>query len=155
MDDKSLKKRLDRHALVMAIWTPLGFIAAVLLYHGIVVAGAWWTATGFSVVLVGFVGHVIINAIFRTEFTSAETALALVAFAVALTALLLGVLLTPTQTSLRLLASIGPGLVALAIAVIVYMVIAFGPRGAFEKFDVARSNNRRQASRLPHRGGRR
>jgi Na+/H+ antiporter NhaD/arsenite permease-like protein len=46
------------------------------------------------------------------------------------------------------------GLVALAAAVILYMVIRYGPRAAFERFDIIRDNNPRRASRLPHRGGR-
>lgn len=155
MDDNSLTERLDRHALVMALWTPLGFITAVLMYHGITGAGAWWTAAGFVAILAGFGGHVIVNVVLKTDFTPAETALALVAFAVAMIALLLGVLMAPAETGLRLLVSIGPGLVALVVAVVAYMVIAYGPRAAFDKFDVARNNNRRRASHLPHRGGRR
>jgi hypothetical protein len=155
MDEKSLMERLDRHALVMALWTPAAFIAAVLLFHGITGAGGWWTTAGFVVILAGFVGHVIVNAVLGTDFTAGETALALVAFGVAMISLLLSVLLTPSETGLMLLVLIGPGLVALVIAVISYMVIAYGPRAAFEKFDVARSNNRRRASHLPHRGGRR
>lgn len=155
MDDRSRTDRLDRHAFVMALWMPLGFVAAVLLQHGIAVAGAWWSAAGFVAILAAFIGHVIVNAVLKTDFTRGETALALVAFAVATIALLLGVLVTPPETGALLLVSVGPGLVLLVIAVVAYMLIAYGPRAAFEKFDVARSNNRRRASHLPHRGGRR
>ena len=50
---------------------------------------------------------------------------------------------------------IGLGLGALVFVVVVSMLISFGPRRAFEKFDVIRDNNLRAAARLPHRGGRR
>lgn len=148
--------RLDRHALVMAIWAPSGFVAAVLLHMGIVMGGSdWWIAAGFAAILVAFVGHIIVNAVLRTNFTAGETALGMVAFAAALLALFGTVLAGPPALTDRIFLPVGLGLASLVVAVVIYLVIAFGPRRAFEKFDVIRDNNLRPASRLPHRGGRR
>jgi len=70
-----------------------------------------------------------------------------------------GLLLTALLGTKELVAAIflpaGIGLAALLSAVIIYLVIRFGSRGAFERFEVVRDNNPRPASRLPHRGGRR
>ncbi len=43
--------RLDRHALVLAVWLPAGFVALGLLHHGFGVGGAWWVAAGFAALL--------------------------------------------------------------------------------------------------------
>lgn len=156
MADMSPADRLNRHALVMALWTPAAFVAAVLLNHGMSTGtSSWWIAAGFAAIAVGFVGHVIVNAVLGTRFTAGETALGATVFAAALAATLLAALVGPDGFGARFLLPVGAGLAGLLATVLIYMVIAFGPRRAFEKFDVIRDNNLRAASRLPHRGGRR
>ena len=49
---------------------------------------------------------------------------------------------------------IGLGLGALVVVVVVSMVISFGPRRAFEKFDVIRDNNLRGVTSPASRGRR-
>lgn len=147
--------RVDRHALVMAIWTPCAFVAAVLLHKGLVSGGGWWFFAGFAAIIAAFVAHVIANAVLKAGFTVGERALGIVAFAVALISFLLSVLLGPAELAQRIFLPVGLGLMSLVAAVVAYLVIAFGARAAFERFDVIRDNNPRTASRLPHRGGRR
>lgn len=146
--------RLDRHALVMAIWIPSTFVAAILLHRGLVAGGDWWILAGFAAVIAAFVGHIIVNAVLGTGFTTGERALGILFFAVSLLGFLLTVLLGAAELSARIFLPVGLGLMSLAVAVVAYLVIAFGARSAFEKFDVIRDNNPRSASRLPHRGGR-
>ena len=149
-------ERLDRHALVMAIWTPSAFVAATLLHMGLAMgAGGWWIAAGFAVLHVAFVGHIIVNAVLGTGFTTGETALGTAAFAAALVALPVSALFGAPGTGGPLFLPVGLGLASLVVAVVLYLVITLGPRGAFQAFDVIRDNNPRPASRLPHRGGRR
>jgi MFS family permease len=146
-------QRLDRHALVMAVWLPTAFVAAALLHHGFGQGGVWWLAGGFAAVLAGFGAHVIVNAALGTDFTTREVALALFAFALAALALVFAVLLTPGFATTFFWPT-ALGMMALAAAAVLYMVIRYGPRAAFERFDIIRDNNPRRASRLPHRGGR-
>ncbi len=153
MNENDPIERLNRHALIMAIWMPVGLLSAVLLGHGIGEGLAWWIASGFASILLGFAGHVIANAVLGSGFTSGETALCLVAFAAALIALLVTILVAPAALAETLVLPVGIGLASLVIAVIAYLVIRHGPRGAFAMFDVIRDNNRRSASHLPHRGG--
>lgn len=147
--------RLDRHALVMAIWTPSSFVAAILLHRGLTYGGAWWIFAGFGFIITAFVAHIIANAVLDADFTTGERALGIFAFATALLSLLLAVLVGPPGLAGRILLPVGLGLMSLVAAVVAYLVIAFGARGAFEQFDVIRDNNLRPASRLRHRGGRR
>lgn len=145
--------RLDRHALVMAVWLPAAFVAAALFHNGYGPGGVWWVAGGFAAVLAAFAAHIVINAVLATDFTAREVALGLFAFALATLAIVFSVLLTPGFAARHFWPS-ALGMVALAAAAVLYMVIRYGPRAAFERFDIIRDNNPRRASRLPHRGGR-
>jgi hypothetical protein len=147
-------ERLDRHALVMAIWFPAGFVAVALLHKGIALdGGAGWIAAGYAAILAAFVAHIVANAVLGTGFSAGETALGAAGFALAVLSLLLAALVGSLAAD-QLLAA-GIGLAVLLAAVIAYLLIAFGPRQALAKFDVIRDNNPRATSRLTHRGGRR
>ena len=109
----------------------------------------------FGSLIIAFCAHIIVNVVLKTGFTTGETALGSTIL-VGLTLAYLVIILTATDVLVdRLMMPIGLGLGALVVVVVVSMLISFGPRRAFEKFDVARNNNLRAASRLPHRGGRR
>ena len=146
--------RLDRHALVMAIWLPAGFVAAMTFHHGFAAGGPWWIAGGFGAVLGGFALHIIANAVLGTDFTVREVAVGLVISACGLVALGLAVLLVDGFAG-RFFLPIAGGAFALTAAVAFYMITRYGVRQAFEKFDAIRDFNPRATSRLPHRGGRR
>lgn len=139
----------------MAIWTPSAFVAATLLHKGLSSGGHWWIFTGFAVIVAAFIAHVIVNAVLEAGFTAGERALGIVAFAASLLSLLLAVFVGPSDLGARIFLPVALGLMSLVITVVAYLVIAYGARAAFERFDVIRDNNLRPASRLSHRGGRR
>ncbi len=136
-EQEAAVRRLDRHVLVLSCWLPLGFVALALFIHGLNLANDWLAAGAFAAILVGFVGHVIVNAVYRTFFTSRELALGLVVYFLALLSFLLALLLGSEQIA-ALFAVIGLGFLVLAIAVIAYLVIHLGVRPAFEAFDAIR-----------------
>lgn len=146
--------RLDRHALVLAVWLAAGFVAAALFHYGFAGGGAWWVLGGFGAFLAGFAGHVVANAVLGTDFTAREVALGLVLLALGLLADGLSVLAVEGFAA-RFFLPVTAGLAGLVAAVAFYMLTRYGVRSAFEKFDVIRDFNPRPASRLPHRGGRR
>lgn len=139
----------------MAIWTPTTFLAAALLHKGLSSGGDWWIFAGFVMIIAAFIAHVIANAVLGAGFTTGERALGIVAFAAFLLSFLLTVLVGPPDLTDRIFLPVGLGLISLVVTVVAYLVIAYGPRRAFEGFDVIRDNNLRPASSLPHRGGRR
>ncbi len=140
--------RLSRHGLVMAIWAPAVFAAALLFHAGYIYATNWWFVAAFC-------AHIIVNVVLKTGFTAGETALGSAILVALALAYLITIMTAPDVLVGRLMMPIGLGLGALVVVVVVSMLISFGPRRAFEKFDVIRDNNLRAASRLPHRGGRR
>lgn len=137
--DDALDERdaLDRHALVMAIWLPLGFVAVTLFARGWSVVDPWLVAGGFAVVLAGFVGHVIINAVYQSLFTPRELGLGLVIYAVSLIAWLLA-LPFGSATASALFAPLGIGYITVLLVVVFYLITHFGVRRAFDAFDVIR-----------------
>ncbi len=153
MEDGEAKDRLDRHALVIAVWLSAGTVALVLFRLGLTGGGTPWLLGGFGALVVGFVGHVIVNVILGTTFTAREVALALVLSLVALLALVLATL-TVDHFAQAFFLPLAAGSALLVSAVIFYLVTRHGPRRAFQVFDVIRDNNPRASSRLPHRGGR-
>ena len=154
-DPSSQLDRLSRHGLVMAIWAPAVFAAAVLFHAGYIYATNWWFVAAFGSLIISFCAHIIVNVVLKSGFTAGETALGS-AILVGLTLAYLITILTASDVLVdRLMMPVGLGLGALVVVVVISMLISFGPRRAFEKFDVIRDNNLRAASRLPHRGGRR
>ena len=143
--------RLDRHALVLAVWLPAGFVALGLLHYGFGAGGPWWVAAGFIAVLAGFAAHVIVNAVLGTSFTARETGLGMVLYATGMVALVLAVLLVDGFAA-RFFLPVAGGMTGLLLTAVVYMLIRFGSRAAFDKFDIIRDNNPRRASRLTQRG---
>ena len=60
MIENNLFDRLDRHGLVMAIWSPTVFLAAALLHKGLTAGGgAWWIGAGFAVLILGLAQTVL------------------------------------------------------------------------------------------------
>ena len=143
--------RLNRHALVLAVWLPAGFVGLGLLHYGFGAGGAWWVASGFAALLAGFAAHVIVNAVLGTTFTLREAGLGMVIYATAILALVLAVLLVDGLAS-RFFLPVAGGMIVLLLAAVFYMLTRFGTRDAFDKFDSIRDNNPRRASRLSQRG---
>ena len=137
MDPLTKTQALDRHALVMAIWLAFGFVAVVLFHYGSGAGGTIYTLAAFGVVLVAFVGHVIVNAVYETTFTSRELGLGLIFYAGGVVACGLAALFVPGFGARNFLPlSLGFGV--LFVGVIFYMITHFGVRRVFEAFDVIR-----------------
>ena len=143
--------RLDRHALVLAVWLSAGFVALGLFHYGFGVGGAWWVAAGFAALLAGFVAHVIVNAVLGSSFSARETGLAMVLYATGMVALVLSVLIVDGFAK-KFFLPVAGGMIGLLLAAVFYLLTRFGTRAAFDKFDIIRDNNPRRASRLTKRG---
>ena len=153
MPSGNAEDRLDRHALVLAIWLAAGFVAVMLLHYGFGVGGLPWLAGGFAALLCGFALHVIVNAVLGTGFTPREVGLGMVVYLAGWLALVLATLLIDGFSG-RFLLPVAGGMILLVLVVVVTLVTRLGARGAFDAFDVIRDTNPRRANRLSHRGGR-
>jgi len=148
-------EKLNRHALVVAIWFPVIFVAAIALQIGVKFFNPVWIAAAFVIILLGFVSHVIVNTVLETEFTKGETALGAVCFTFAVIVFAVYGFLSDDQNFYRLILPMTVGFSSLVGAIVIHLLIMYGPRKSLEKFDFIRNNNPRSASFLQHRGGRR
>ncbi|MEO1192136.1 MAG: hypothetical protein AAFY02_10290 [Pseudomonadota bacterium] len=137
---------LDRHALVLAFWLPLGFLALALFLNGYRLTSDWLVGGAFAALLAAFVSHIIVNAVYQTFFSSRELALGLVLYLAGLLLFLFALLFGADKTQ-ALFGSIGIGFLVLAVAVIFYLVTHLGVRRAFEAFDVISDFRRRRDER--------
>lgn len=137
MNSEQTHDRLDRHALVMAIWVAFGFAAVVLINHGLGQGGAAFLFAGAGSVILGFLGHVIVNAVYGTTFTPRELALALVVYVVCLISFGVATLLDRDFASRNFLA-LSADFIVIGVVVITYMILHFGVRRTFQAFDVIR-----------------
>ncbi len=128
---------LDRHALVLAIWLPLILVAATAFHYGFAAGGWTFIGVGFVVLLAAFIGHVIVNIVFGTQFTPREVALGLVVYGVRVLGFVLAMLLSSSFESLYAV-PVSLGLLGMASAIVIAMILWLGLRGAFESFDVIR-----------------
>ena len=148
-------EKLNRHALVVAIWSPVIFTAAIALQVGIKIYNPAWILAAFAIILVGLVCHIIANSALGAEFTKGETALGALCFILAVMVFAAFGFITDDESFYRLILPIAVGFSSLIGAIIIYLLIMYGPRKSLEKFDLIRNNNPRMAAHLFHRGGRR
>lgn len=144
MSDPEMRA-LDRHALTTTIWLCCGFVAAACFSYGFGAGGVLFVACGFTVILAGFIAHIIVNAVHDAYFTSREVALGLIAYAVALVSSGLALLLSQDFARRQFL-PVSLGLIIVPATVLFYMIVHFGVRRSFESFDVIRRFSRSNRS---------
>lgn len=127
--------RFGRHAFVMTVWLPTGISGLLLLAIGYRLLLPGYVAAGFAALLAGFAGHVLINVLQGTHFSTREVALWLVSYGMGV-AYFLMMLLAGSVAPRALFLPTVLGLVSIPIAVGLYLIIRYGVRRAFESFDV-------------------
>ena len=133
--------RAERGALVFCNWLVFGLVGIGFLFEGGARDHFTLGAIGVAAIMVGFVGHIIINHVSNTSFSTGETALGLGLFALGSVLFVIAWIsrsLTNQdfQIGLLLFASLLVGFLA-------YIMTRYGVAGAFRTFDVAPSATKR------------
>lgn len=128
---------LDRHALVMACWLAAVLPAAILFDYGFGQGGAPYVLAGFAAILLGFVAHVIVNAVYQTGFSPRELGLGLVIYGLALILFVIFALVN-AQFAAHYFVPVSIGFITTGAVIVFYLITRFGVRQAFEAFDVIR-----------------
>lgn len=134
MADQPNTPSVDRGILVFAIWAVLGLLGLGVILEGFKLDVWAISAGGIATVMVAFIAHMIVNAIFDTGFTRGETALGIGTYGLFGLIFILGVasgtMSKPDYYS---------GLTffgALAAGFLAYLATRHGLRGAFLRFHV-------------------
>ncbi len=118
----------------LAVVTNWGFFASFGM--GFVLSGfsgASWSMglLGYALLVAGFIGHLIINQVFETGFSSGEVALGLVAFGISALSFIGSWLFDPGFGSVNL--GIGlAGFGAMAACLVGYLIVRYGMRGSYQ-----------------------
>ena len=115
-------------------------------FHYGFAAGGWpFISAGFVVLLAAFIGHVIVNIVFETRFTASEVALGLVTYCVSVLGFGLAMLLSSSAERLYAV-PVTLGLLGMASAIVVTMILWLGLRGAFSRSTSSGGSGRDLAS---------
>ncbi len=123
----------EKRLAVSTSWGLCGPAGLCLVVSGFDAGVPAATLGGFAVLVLGFIAHVVINAVFRTGFSIGEVAAGFIAFGVALTVFILASLLDHRLAVADIAAGIA-GFAALVACFVVYLVTRFGLKGAFSRF---------------------
>lgn len=124
----------------LAVVTNWGFFASFGM--GFVLSGfsgaQWWLGLlGYTLLVAGFIGHVIINRAFDTGFSGGEIALGLVLFGVSALSFIGSWLFDPRFGSVNLGLGLA-GFAAMTACLLGYLVITYGLRGAYSMIHALR-----------------
>lgn len=121
---------LERRLAVMTHWSLFGAFGVGFLLSGFSAAQWGLGLLGYGLIMVGFVGHVVINQVYDTGFTAGEVALGLLVFGTSALAFVGNVLLVPNFSPVNLALGLS-GFAAMVVSVALYLLIRYGTRGSW------------------------
>jgi hypothetical protein len=127
----------ERKLAVTTNWGLFGSFGLCFVLSGFNAAHLFAGLFGFTLLILGFVAHVIINYIFHTHFSDGEVALGFVVYAVSLLIFVVSWIATPYFGTVNIAIGLS-GFIALSICFVFYMVAVHGVRGSIELLDVIR-----------------
>lgn len=134
---------LNRGILVFSIWGSLGVLGLCLFLEGMA-RDSWPVAAGgVAVIVLAFVAHIVVNALFGSGFTAGETVLGIAAYGLlglvfVAGALTSGMTATGYYSGLTLFGALAAGFIG-------YLVTRHGLRGAFSQFHIGAPGARKDA----------
>jgi len=130
--------RTERSVVVFSNWAVFGLIGLGFITEGFARDDFLVGLVGIASIVLGFVGHIVVNRVFGCGFTQGETALGLALFGAIVLVFVLGWLFRGYSTQDFYL---GLSLFALlVIGFVAYLATRFGLRGAFSHFHVRTPN---------------
>lgn len=127
----------ERKLAVMTNWAFFGSFGLCLVLSGFNAENLAAGLIGFTLVILGFVAHVIVNHIFHTHFSDGEVALGFVVYAVSLLVFVVSWIAVPHFGFVNIVIGIS-GFAALAACFVFYMAATHGVRGSIVLLDVIR-----------------
>ncbi|MCE2859613.1 MAG: hypothetical protein LW731_07195 [Oxalobacteraceae bacterium] len=123
---KSVEKRLA----VVTTWAFFGAFGMGFVLSGFSASSWGLGLTGYALLITGFIGHVLINLSFDTEFSNGEVALGLVLLGISALSLLGSWWLDPKFSGVNLGIALA-GFAGMTACLLFYLVIKHGVRGTF------------------------
>jgi len=130
----STPARMERSILVFSIWAVLGILGLGFLLEGFSRDAYPVSLVGIALIVLAFLAHIIVNAIFGQGFLMGETALGIGSFGILALLFIIGWLASDLSTSdyhsgITLFSVLLAGFIA-------YLATRYGLRGAFSRFHI-------------------
>lgn len=125
---------MEHRLAVITSWAFFGAFAFCFVVDGFSYGNLAPGLFGFFLFIVAFVAHVIINWVYRKDFTAGQAALGFVVFVVAALSFVGSLIFDPHFGSVNLTLGLA-GFGAIFVSFIFYMFARFGMRGSFTLFD--------------------
>ena len=116
---------------MMSSWAFFGSFGICLVLSGFAEDSMIAGLVGYFTLIVGFLAHVLINAIFRTNFTQPQIALGLGAFAVGVLCYIASLIANPDFKEIDVATGL-VGFTALAATFVIYIIVNYGVRGSYQ-----------------------
>lgn len=129
--------QIEHKLAVTTNWGFFGSFGLCFVLSGFNAANLIAGLFGFTLLIFGFIAHVIINHIFRTHFSDGEVALGFVVYAVSLLIFVVSWIAAPHFGTVNIVIGLS-GFAALSVCFVFYMVATHGVRGSIELLDVLR-----------------
>ena len=135
---------IERDLLVFSIWAVLGFGGLAFLLEGFSRDSYFVSLAGIAAIVVGFIAHMVVNAVFDCGFKPGETALGISSFGVLALAFISGWIsgglsMNDYWSGLTLFA-------VLAFGMLIYLSTRYGLRSAFSRFHTRSSSDGKATS---------
>jgi hypothetical protein len=121
----------EHRLAVMTGWAFFGSFGVCLILSGFAEDSMIAGLSGYLTIVVGFLAHVLINYIFRANFTQPQIALGLGAFIVGVFCYIASVLVNPGFREVDVATGL-VGFTALAATFVVYIILNYGVRGSYQ-----------------------
>lgn len=121
----------EHRLAVMTDWGFLGSFGVCLILSGFAEDSPVAGLAGFATIVGAFIAHVIVNRIYRADFTHPQVALGLGAFTVGVLCFIASVLFNPGFGEIDLAVGL-VGFSGLAAAFVIYIIINYGVRESYQ-----------------------
>jgi hypothetical protein len=121
----------EHRLAVMTGWAFFGSFGVCLILSGFAENSMIAGLAGYLTIIVGFLAHVLINAIFRANFTQPQIALGLGAFTVGVLCYIASLIANPGFKEIDVAMGL-IGFTALAATFVIYIIVNYGVRGSYQ-----------------------
>lgn len=133
----------EHRLAVMTCWVFFGSFGVCLILSGFAEQSMTAGLAGFFTVIVGFLAHILLNAIYRAGFTQPQIALGLGAYTVGVLCYLASILVSPDFGEIDVATGL-IGFSALAAAFVTYIIVNYGVRGSYQMMYRTHAQERRR-----------
>jgi hypothetical protein len=123
-------EQTEKRLAVVTNWSFFGSFGAGLVLSGFGDGDLALGLTGFAVLVLGFIAHVIINRLFSTGFSKGEIALGLIVFGISVLSFIGSWIFDPNFGGVNIIIGLA-GFSAMVACLVIYVVTKFGLRGSF------------------------